>query len=259
MFTLAMQHGRIAYAPRFPRIAEHNARTGFFEPEQLEAVLAELPEHLRPVALFAYLTGWRRGEILGLRWANVDFAHHTVRLEPGSTKNLEGRTFPFGTFPELASLLRERRELTRSLELSTGQVIPWVFASRQGRQISDFYGAWRAACRRAGVPGRIFHDFRRTAVRNLERAGVPRSIAMKLTGHKTEAVYRRYAIVSEADLAEGVAKLARLRLGCFPPCRTREHRAAIGPKQHILRTTPADARAPIASPAVPSPAFVCRR
>jgi integrase len=145
----------------------------------------------------------------------VDFAHHTVRLEPGSTKNLEGRTFPFGTFPELASLLRERRELTRSLELSTGQVIPWVFASRQGRQISDFYGAWRAACRRAGVPGRIFHDFRRTAVRNLERAGVPRSIAMKLTGHKTEAVYRRYAIVSEADLAEGVAKLAQTRLVAF--------------------------------------------
>ena len=61
------------------------------------------------------------------------------------------------------------------------------------------------------MPGRIVHDFRRTAVRNLERAGVPRSVAMKLTGHKTESVYRRYAIVSEADLSEGVKKLAALR------------------------------------------------
>jgi len=81
---------------------------------------------------------------------------------------------------------------------------------RRGKPIKAFYGAWALACKKAGVPQRIPHDFRRTAVRNLERAGVPRSVAMKITGHKTEAVYRRYAIVSEADLSDGLKKLARL-------------------------------------------------
>ena len=72
----------------------------------------------------------------------------------------------------------------------------------------DYYGAWDEACRLAGLPDRIAHDLRRTAVRNLERAGVPRSASMKMTGHKTESVYRRYAIVDEAMLREGAEKLA---------------------------------------------------
>ena len=75
----------------------------------------------------------------------------------------------------------------------------------------DFRKAWTDACQAARVPEMIPHDFRRTAVRNLERAGVSRSAAMKLTGHKTESVYRRYAIVSEGDLTEGVRKLAAIK------------------------------------------------
>ena len=86
-----------------------------------------------------------------------------------------------------------------------GRIIPWVFHP-QGKPIKDFRGA-QTACEAAGVPGRLFHDLRRTAVRNLERAGVPRSVAMLMTGHKTEAVYRRYAIVSEADLHHAAKQL----------------------------------------------------
>jgi ABC transporter substrate binding protein len=78
---------------------------------------------------------------------------------------------------------------------------------------TDFRRAWKAATTYLGLAGRILHDFRRTAVRNLERAGVSRSVAMKMTGHKTEAVYRRYAIVSEADLHEAARKLAAIELG----------------------------------------------
>ena len=105
----------------------------------------------------------------------------------------------------------------RGIEQATGTIIPWLFVhppgvarAVAGSRISDFRGAWAKACRAAGVPGRLVHDFRRTAVRNLERAGVPRSAAMKLTGHKTEAVYRRYAITDSAMLQEAAVKLAAL-------------------------------------------------
>jgi len=100
--------------------------------------------------------------------------------------------------------------------MATGQPIPTVFWWNDRGTIKPIhpkalYHRWKEACRLAGVPTRIPHDFRRTAVRNLERAGVPRSVSMKLTGHKTEAVYRRYAIVCEADLTEGLKKLVALQ------------------------------------------------
>lgn len=133
--------------------------------------------------------------------------------------------------PELAAVLERQRDYTSAAARRLGQVIEHVF-HREGKPIKGFRRAWRSACQRAAVlkgpdgkpverdgkavivrPDlleRIPHDFRRTAVRNLERAGVPRSVAMQLMGHKTESVYRRYAIVVEADLREGVAKLAAL-------------------------------------------------
>jgi integrase len=95
------------------------------------------------------------------------------------------------------------------VQARTDRIIPNVF-HRDGGPIKSFRGAWFTACAAVGVPGRIFHDLRRTAVRNLERAGVPRSVAMKLTRHKTEAVYRRYAIVSDADLRDAADRLAAI-------------------------------------------------
>ena len=204
--------------PPFPQIVVQNVRTGFFERADFEAVRSHLPEEFQGAITFAYLTGWRTpSEVLTLQWKQVDFSAGTVRLEPGTTKNDEGRVFPFGVLPELANLLRRQWEQSVSLELATGQSIPTVFHWNDRGTFKPIhpralYRRWKEACKRAGVPKRIPHDFRRTAVRNLERAGVPRSVAMKLTGHKTEAVYRRYAIVCEADLTEGLKKLAALQL-----------------------------------------------
>jgi integrase len=210
MFRLGERAGKVAGRPYVALLREDNIRTGFFEPEQFAAVRARLPEDLRPAVEFAYLTGWRlKSEVLALQWWQVDFEAGMVRLEPGSTKNADGRVFPFAALPALEGLLRTQAERTRAIERASGSIIPWVF-HRHGRPIQYFRRTWIRACRLAGLPGRLPHDFRRTAVRNLERAGVPRSVAMKLTGHKTESIYRRYAIVAEQDLKDGVAKLAAL-------------------------------------------------
>lgn len=208
-FTLAVKAEWLTHKPYIPSLAVQNVRTGFFEEAEFRAVVAELPEDLRLIVEFAYLTGWRLQEYQALQWRQVDFQTRVIRLEPGTTKNAEGREFPFGVLPPLTELLERQRARTTALERATGQIIPWVF-HRDGEPIRDFRKAWLSACKRAGVPGRLRHDFRRTVVRNLERAGVPRSVAMRLTGHKTESVYRRYAIVAQADLRDGVAKLARL-------------------------------------------------
>lgn len=222
-FNLAMENGRLLSTPKIKMRVPRNARTGFFEPDDFEAVFAELPKPLQAVMRFAYLTGWRvRDEVLPLTWDRVDFRAGVFRLNPNTTKNDEGRTFPFDVLPDLALLLRTQRDETKRLEHATGDRISHVF-HRNGVPIKDYYHAWRSACRRASkssqdgsseiierphLVGRIAHDFRRTAVRNLVRAGVPEAVAMKLTGHKTRAVFDRYNITNEADLRAGVTKLA---------------------------------------------------
>ena len=143
-----------------------------------------------------------------------------VRLDAGTTKNGLGRVLPFGELPELRSALEEQERLKSELG-RRGVICPWVF-HRNGRPIRDFRAAWKDACEAAGCPGRIPHDLRRTAVLNFERAGVPRSIAMQITGHRTESVYRRYDIVDEADLVDGMRRLGRYghTLSTLPSRRT---------------------------------------
>ena len=138
-----------------------------------------------------------------LQWANVDWTGQQIRLEAGTTKNAEARVFPFTD--DLRALLERQRDEAHRLR-RLGRIVPWVF-HRNGKPIKSFIKGWHTACRNAGCPGRIPHDLRRTAVRNLERAGVPRSTAMAMVGHKTESIYRRYAIVDEAMRKEAAEKL----------------------------------------------------
>lgn len=211
-FSLALKAGKLLSKPHVPMLDEDNVRTGFFERREFEDVLEHLPEYLRGVFTFAYLTGWRvPSEILTLEWRQVDTEAGTIRLDPGSTKNRKGREFPYSSMPELQQLIAAQAKARKAAQ-AKGIVCAHVF-HRDGRPIRDYRGAWKTAVERAGLPGRIPHDFRRTAVRNLVRAGVSEHTAMRLTGHKTRSVFDRYDIVSGADLREAVTKLAGTEKG----------------------------------------------
>ena len=205
MFRLAVQAGKLYARPHIPMLAESNVRTGFFDREQFDALRRHLPEAAQPVVTFAYVTGWRiKSEVLPLQWRQVDLEAGTVRLDPGTTKSGEGRVIHFTA--ELRTLLESQRAITDAYQREREKICPWVFHGH-GQPIRNFRASWQTACRLAGCPGRIPHDLRRTAVRNFVRAGVSEHVAMKLSGHKTASVFRRYDIVSDADLIDAAAKL----------------------------------------------------
>ena len=200
-------------SPRLPRVPlvdmprVDNARQGFFEEEQLQAVLPHLPVHARSLVEFLYLTGWRSSEALRLQWSDVDWKRQTVWLR--DSKNREPRIFPFKYHARLEQVLREQREAVSRWERIHDRLCPTVF-HWGGRPLKKLRRSWQNACRVAGVEGKLLHDFRRTAVRNLIRAGVQQAIAMKITGHKTDSIFRRYLIVDEELLAQATGAVAEM-------------------------------------------------
>jgi len=184
--------------PYIPMLAEDNVRKGFFERKEFEAVYEALPEYVKPVANFGYKYGWRKGEILGLTWDNVDLDVGVVRLDPGMTKNGEGRTICIDE--------EDRQEFLRLFAVRN-KGCPFVF-QRNGKPIREIKFAWQKACEKAGVSGRLFHDLRRTAIRDLVRSGVRESIVMGISGHKTRSVFDRYDIRSLQDYEDAIRKRA---------------------------------------------------
>jgi len=200
MFRLAVDQRLLGplSVPHIEMLKERNARKGFFERDQFEAVIGFLPDYLRAPMATAYHTGWRlKSELLTRHKRHLDLDAGWLRLDPNETKNGEGRQFPLTA--ELRVCLVAQVGATLAYEQRTGRKVSWLF-HREGHPIRGYRNAWKAACKTAGVPERIPHDFRRTAVRNLERAGVPQSTAMAMVGHRTASIYRRYAIVDETSL-----------------------------------------------------------
>jgi integrase len=196
MFTLSVADGRLRGVPYFPMLKETAPRKGFLDHVEFQKLRWELPEYIRPILTMGYYTGMRLGEILGLGWRNVSFLDAEIRLNPGSTKNDDPRTIPLAG--ELLEMLKIERQRNAAAE--------FVFA-RDGEHIGSFYKAWKSACKRAGLEGLLFHDLRRTGVRNLVRAGVPERVAMAISGHKTPTLFERYNIVSGRDLKDAASKL----------------------------------------------------
>ncbi len=206
MLNLGAQHTprKVLTIPHIPKLKESNPRKGFFEHEEYKAVLDKLAQFYRGPVTFAYYTGWRQGEVLDLQWCNVDFQENTVTLDVGSTKNEEGRVVYMTE--ELRSLLLEQWEERKA----SGKLSPYVFPneSRTNRIIkSRFNRAWRKACKAAKIGNKLFHDLRRTAVRNMIRAGIPERVAMMISGHKTRSIFDRYNIVDDKDLKQAAQKI----------------------------------------------------
>ncbi|MGO9268324.1 MAG: tyrosine-type recombinase/integrase [Candidatus Binataceae bacterium] len=197
MFTLAVQDGRLTTMSSIPTLKEDNARQGFVDHGSFIALRENLPEYLRNPITFLYLSGWRLGEMKALEWRDVDLAGSVVHLRPEVSKNKEGRLLPLSA--ELLEII-ERAHSARRLDC------PFVF-HRDGEPIGDFRKAWANACKAAGLGAILVHDLRRTAVRNMVRAGIPDRVAMTLSGHKTRSVFDRYNMVSESDLADATRRL----------------------------------------------------
>jgi integrase len=232
-FALAVERKHLSTAPKIRHLSEAgNARQGFFSDAEFQAVLSFLPEYLRDFARFGYMVGWRKGEIISLRWEDVD--GDCIRLRGVNSKNGDGRLVPLDG--ELAELM-ERRKAARQVEKGDTVMLSDLIFHLDGEPVGDFRKSWQTACVKASLgdfacpacelpvdghecpackgasqySGKLFHDFRRTAVRNSIRAGVNESVAMKISGHKTRSVFDRYNITSEADLRDAMRKTGTYR------------------------------------------------
>ena len=176
-------------------LREDNARQGFFERHDFLAVVDNLPSPYDDITVWAYYSGWRKSEILGLLWEGVDRNTKEIRIR--TSKSGHGRVIPLeGVLWDVI----QRRWLAREVQRSNRETFlsPLVF-HRDGERIANFRKAWTKACIQAKCPGKLFHDLRRTAIRNMVRAGVPQSVAMSISGHRTIHTFQRYNITDETD------------------------------------------------------------
>ncbi len=246
MLKLAYENGKPIRLPIIRKLKPSAPRAGFFERGQFEAVKRHLRPDLQVAVSIAYAFGWRmQSEVLTLKRSQVDLAACTIRLDPGTTKNDEGRLVYLT--PELVEMLQAQSERVQILEMDLGRSVEWLFpylsGEHKGKRIQDFRKAWQSACLEAMLDGlegderaqrkadlaaavarkeklgllkMIRHDFRRTAVRNMVNRVVPERVAMKITGHKTRAVFDRYHIVSPGDLQDAARILTGTLSGTLP-------------------------------------------
>jgi integrase len=179
-------------------LEENNVRTGFVTQAQYKALAEKAAGEpwLRTMLALGYTYGFRRAELLGLRCGQADLLGRSIRLNPGETKNGEGR---------IVALTDECYELVLCM-VKGKRADEFLLTRMNGKPVRDFRTTWDALIKAAKLPGLLVHDLRRSAVRNLVRRGVTERVAMRISGHKSRSVFDRYNIVSESDLADAALK-----------------------------------------------------
>ena len=190
-FQLGYQHDPplVGRVPVFPKLPEGEPRKGFLKAEHYRKLLDELPDELRLLFVIAYHVGLRKGALLRIKWDQVDLTAGCIWME-GKKANRKPEPVAVPIYGDMGKFLE--------LQPRTSD---YLFA-RGSKPIKDFRETWTLTCERAGLPGLLFHDLRRTAVRNLRRAGVPESVIMKITGHRTRSMFERYNITDQTDLQD---------------------------------------------------------
>jgi integrase len=202
MLNIAREDGKLLAVPKIRLLKPGPARKGFLPQDKFDALLAHIPLNLKPLVIFLYYCGVRKGEALQIEWSQVDLAGAVIRLEQEQTKTDEARTVPL---PDALVAMLETQEPKEGL----------VFDGTNLRK------EWQRACAAVGLGtltkvegkkdprynGLIIHDLRRSAIRNLVKAGVPERVAMQISGHKTRSVFDRYHIVAEQDVVEAMRKV----------------------------------------------------
>jgi integrase len=205
VFKAMLNHGakadppKLARVPRFPeKLREPNPRAGFLTDEEYATLQAKCKYGwLRTLLAVAYNFGFRKGELLGLRVSQIDLKARTIHLLPGTTKNDKGRAVVMTE--EVFKLM-----LTCIKDKKPGEP---VFTWANGKPVTDFRRTWRTLAKNAGQPSLFLHDLRRTAVRNMVRAGISKHVAKRISGHTTDSIFDRYDITDETDLTEAARKL----------------------------------------------------
>jgi len=199
MFRLGLSSTppKVYRVPAFPHLQEDNVRQGFLEDGQHEKLVQGSDLWFRAIVEVGRTYGWRVSELVNLRVKQVNLLSRTIRLEPGTTKNREGREV----------LMTKAVYQLLSASINGKSPDDHVFTREDGKPVRDFREQWKNACAAAGVPDLLFHDLRRTAARNLRRAGVAEGVIMKIGGWRTRSVFERYAIVTQSDIKDAVQKL----------------------------------------------------
>jgi integrase len=206
-FSLAIRRGHLSRAPYVRHLSEAgNARQGFFSEQELAAVIEKLPADLRDFTRFAAATGMRKGEISSLTWSDIEGDVLTLRGE--HSKNGESRSIPL--VGELAEIVERRKAARQVKENGTARMVEFIF-HRAGEPVARFNKSWATACRLAKCSGKLFHDLRRSAARNMVQAGVPQATAQRVSGHKSSSMFSRYSIICTDDLRTALEKTQTYR------------------------------------------------